>query len=412
MFFSFGDHSMKFYKPGIKRRIILSLLSFLFLFSSIKDSIGGDAEPLPMHRPVLSIGVLLPLSGVYAEYGEKILAALIMAGQFFEDRQDTPVKLIIEDSASDGEKARQGLVKLATLPDVSAVIGPLSSEESLSAANEAQKRGLTLLTLTRNESVTAAGAYIFNALPSARNQTAQLVRYTMKEGGLKRLAVLYPDTPSGRDTAEIFRDTVKKEGGRITHYIAYPDNDTDFSQEIENLVGKRLNTEDKAIDDRKARHKIAFEALFIPDSATRMVQILSQLSFYNIRGFQLLGQSGMNMPETLMMHRELFEEAIFVDGYFADGRWLPNSEFCDRFFSRFGREPDPLEGYAFDAMSFLLNMLRNSAVITREQLLDMMANRHFEGVRGRIAVNPSRVMDSEPVLITVRDGYPVRISNP
>lgn len=378
--------------------------------------IGGEIERKAVMPPVIetsrerTVGAILPLSGPYQEYGENVLQSLILAGNFFElGNDDQSVTLLLEDSASNTEKARHALSKLAVRSDLAAVIGPLSSQESFAAAQEAQKQGVPLLTLTRNEAITSVGDYIFNVLPSSRTQLNHLARYALANSGFKRIAVLYPDVPAGRDAAEVFQDELKKEGGRVTHCVSYKDDDTDFSSEIGALLGERLDTENKDNDARKIAHRINFDALFIPDSAQRVAQILLQLSFYNVRGFQLLGQSGMNAPDILMAHRELFEGAIFVDGYFPDGTMPQSSKFADRFYETYEQEADALDAYAYDALKILLNLLRKHSGMTRAQLRDEMAELNGEGVRGKIKTNSLRIMDSKPILVTIRDGYPVRI---
>jgi ABC-type branched-subunit amino acid transport system substrate-binding protein len=219
--------------------------------------------------------------------------------------------------------------------------------------------------------------------------------------------------PSGRDAAEFFRDEVRKSGKKVTHFIPYQAEDTDFSKEIGTLIGKKIDTDVAGADARKTTHRINFDGLFIPDSALRVSQIVSQLSFYNVRGFQLLGNSGWNVPDTLMNHRDLFEGAIFVDGFSPYGTIPETGEFADQFYVEYTREPDSMDAYAYEAMKLVLTRINKPGGSTREGLRQELAGiKSYPGIRGIITTDSLRIMDSEPFLITVIGGELVQIIGP
>ena len=189
-----------------------------------------NTTPTEENRHLFALGAILPLSGPYEEYGDRILKSLILAGGFFDAGQESFAELYIEDSKMRPEKARQGMLKLAERKNLLAVIGPLSSEEAFAAAEAAEEKGVPLITLTKNEEVTRVGPYCFNGVPSTRNQLRHLVHYAIDDRRINRIAILFPDVPSGRDAAEFFRDEVKKSGKKVTHFIPYQGEDTDFSK--------------------------------------------------------------------------------------------------------------------------------------------------------------------------------------
>jgi ABC-type branched-subunit amino acid transport system substrate-binding protein len=401
-------------KSEMKIRTILFIIGILIL-SLPQGVLSEDINPTVAEKKTdqFSLGAILPLSGPYKEFGDKILKSLILAGGFFDPAKETFADLYVEDSKMQPEKAREGLFKLANREGLLAVIGPLSSEEVLAAAEAAEQKGISLITLTKNDEVTGVGPYCFNALPSTKNQLRHLARYAMDNRRLNRIAILYPDVPAGRDAAEFFRAEVKKNGRKVTHFIPYQGDETNYSQEIETLIGKKLDTDRADADARKIAHRINFDGLFIPDSARKVSQIASQLSFYNVRGFQLLGHSGLNVPDAIRNQRDLFAGAIFVDGYFPGGNIPESGEFADQFYAAYGREPDSLEAYAYDAISLTLQAIHASRATTRERLRQELAGTDaYPGVRGKITADPLRIMDSRPFLITVIDGELVQIIEP
>ncbi|HPJ97132.1 MAG TPA: penicillin-binding protein activator [Syntrophales bacterium] len=402
-------------KPVMKIRVFIFTISWVILFSSLcvgSEQAGSDKMEKNGNR--FSLGTILPLTGPYERYGVRVLESLILAGGFFDADRDSFWELHIEDSQMRPENARKGLMRLADRENLLAVIGPLSSEEAFPSTEAAQQRGIPLITLTKNEEVTQGGAYCFSGVPSSRNQLSHLSYYMRDELGKSRIAILYPNVPSGRDAAQFFRSEIKKRGGKVTHFVSYQEDATDFSREIAALVGKQKDMGHDGRDTRKMTHRIGFDALFIPDTALRVSQIASQLSFYNVRGFQLLGNSSWHDPDILMKQRDLLNGAIFVDGYISYGNNRETEAFVDHFYTVYGREPDALQAYTYDAMTLILEkILKRDAPISREQLKAELAEvKAYPGVSGSITMTAQRIMDSEPLLIVLMNGERVRINEP
>ncbi len=405
---------MPYLKSLIKCLAVLFAAGGLLLFIP-QGSFSMEPSPFSGERngDRMALGAILPLSGPYAEFGDKILDSLLLAGGFFDEKQEAPVELYLVDSQMKPEKARRGLSELADDRHVLAVIGPVSSEESYAAAEEAENRGVPLITLTRNQDVTGIGPYIFNALPSARTQISHLADYALTQMGIKKIAIFYPDIPAGQDAADFFREEMKKRGEKPIRFIAYPANTADFSAGIEMLTGQKADPEHAGSPTFNIARQSPFEALFIPDSLPQVSRIVSQLVSYQVTGLQLLGYGGWNMSEDVTAHRDLFEGSVFVDGYFPNGAIPESAEFADCFYEAYDREADSLDAYAYDAMAMTLRLIRAAKKPTRDRLRhDLSGMRAYPGVRGAVTVDPLRIMDSQPFLITLTEGHFAQIMEP
>ena len=80
----------------------------------------------------------------------------------------------------------------------------------------------------------------------------------------------------------------------------------------------------------------------------------------------------------------------------------------------YGREPDALGAYAYDAVTLILDKIhKKDASISREQLKAELAEvKAYPGVSGNITMTAQRIMDSEPLLIMLMNGERVRITEP
>ena len=93
------------------------------------------ARQLPSTRGARgSIGVVLPLTGPYARFGEESLYGVMLAADLFGADADDPeapsVRLVVRDSAGDPARAGAAVRELAADESVVAIVGPLLSAEA------------------------------------------------------------------------------------------------------------------------------------------------------------------------------------------------------------------------------------------------------------------------------------------
>ena len=100
-----------------------------------------------------TLGVVLPLSGRFAQYGEASLRGVMLASGVFGADEGTRIRLIVRDSGGDGARAARAVRELAARPEVVAIVGPLLAAEAGPAADAAETAAVPLVTLTSRESV-------------------------------------------------------------------------------------------------------------------------------------------------------------------------------------------------------------------------------------------------------------------
>src|SRR6185503_654149 len=97
------------------------------------------------------LGVVLPLSGPFAGFGEQALHGVLLAAGVFPGAElgaHPTMRIAVRDSGSDPERAAAAVRELAADPQVMAIVGPLVSATCESAAREAESLGVPLLALT------------------------------------------------------------------------------------------------------------------------------------------------------------------------------------------------------------------------------------------------------------------------
>src|SRR3954471_2697589 len=98
---------------------------------------------------VNAIGVLLPMKGKYAKFGQRSLQSIELALGIFNRDKESRFSLVIEDSGEEPEQAIRALNRLVTKHHVIAVIGPLLSKGIDQITQRAHELAIPLVTLTR-----------------------------------------------------------------------------------------------------------------------------------------------------------------------------------------------------------------------------------------------------------------------
>ncbi|MCB0272258.1 MAG: penicillin-binding protein activator [Bdellovibrionales bacterium] len=363
------------------------------------------------------IGVLLPLSGSQKQVGQLILNGLMLAiGTFDQAPQENGIELIVEDTASDPDIARQRIKKLIFTDEVIAVIGPITSKETESVADLAAAVNLPLITMSPKEDITMLADTVFRNSITKKEQAIALAQLTNQVLDIHRVAVLYPETSYGQEFLEIFWKEFEKYGGTVQGAEGYANDQTHFAQPIQKLVGlyplslrkdelcsKRYSEiwydkKKKGLDlpncfpQEELPPIIDFEAILIPDGPTKARQILPALKYHDVRGVQALGTNLWNTPDLLRgTTGGEMEGALFLDAFYIGKKSPTTQNFVQKFYSHFGYEPSVLEAQAYDSLAFMMDILRSKNISSRSKLVqEMLKKENYEGVTGLTSFSQNR----------------------
>ncbi len=369
-----------------------------------------------------TIGCLLPLTGKYAMFGERALNGIQLAIDALSSRYSQQLNLVVLDTKADPKVAAEGVQKLYE-KNVAAIIGPLLAEQD--AGVVAQRLKIPLIALTQKNEFPLMGDYLFANFISPEMQVETLGNYLFNQLGLETVAILYPDERYGRRYMELFWDVADKHKVRVTGVESYDGTKTDFSEPIQKLTGEFYPVPDvllpkapeepdvKAVDADKDEPeiKIDFQALFIPDSPSRLNLILPQLAFNDATGMYLAGTNLWHHKSLLEGAKGYYSRAVITDGFFSSSRNPVTLQFTRTFESLYGENPQFLEAIAYDTTMILFQTALSFGIDSREALKNELSSRRlFEGVTGLTTFDPEGVAQRELFLITIKNGQFVEIS--
>jgi ABC-type branched-subunit amino acid transport system substrate-binding protein len=401
------------------------------------DGAGPAAEPIKatlarlrarQHVEANRIGVVLPLTGPFGAIGQSALTAIRLAIP-----ADADVKLVVEDTQGDADRAAQAVEKLALQDGVAAVLGPVGTFESEAAALAAERVEVPIMVLSASEGLTDIGPFVFRHRVTRADQARAIARYAVDDLGLRRFAILYPDSDYGREMMKAFWQTVEAGGGQVNGAEAYSLQFNDFHTPIKKLIGRyhldaRSPDAHWAMLNRKARDPaqhyapvIDFDAIFIPDGGNRARSALNFLNYWDVElktatepdNFllrkkyggelpplvQVLGGSGFNDPRLVERAGALMQGSVFVDVGFAETETA--AAFTKAYEEKAGHGPDPLAAHAYDAARMVAGVVRGQT--DREAVRRALSDVHgFDGVLGASDVRGDRSVAVPLRILTVQ----------
>lgn len=410
------------------------------------------------------LGVVLPLSGEYSIYGDRVLQGVMMAVEEENRIRENKILLCIRDSAGDPNTAAEAVRELVEDERVMAIVGPVLSQTTLKAAPVAQLLSCPLITPSAGvEKIPQTGSYIFRNILTPVHQAHTLAEFAVNQMCINEFAVLYPNNQYGKELKDIFSQRVHDLGGKILFSDSYGVDDTDFKEQVLGI----------------SEHEP--QAIFIPDFYDKVVMIAPQLVFYareevaegdddfDILGEQdelsLLGDEPIRLPRRYRQHNansgevngetdekaiepplrpfswdpntSLFpggeriqapaelsiqllgtngwysdkliplggkyvEGAVFTSGFFLDSPSLDIQRFVRDFSERFGEKPNLLASQAYDAARMILAAVKRGAKTHKEIRNDLASLHDFPGVTGKTGMDESGESTKEIYLLGVK----------
>lgn len=332
------------------------------------------------------LGVILPMSGKYKLYGQKAMKGIELAMARLSESGIKDLIIVVKDSMSDPAHAAMCVDQLGK-ENVFSILGPIFVSKEV--ADKAQALGIPMMALTQKTEFPQYGDYIFTHFITPEMQVQALGTYVFNELGLRNMAVLYPDDKYGNRYMQAFREMVDQFEGQLTAAQVYDGSKTDFSAAIKSLIS---NT------------GLSFQALFIPDSVTRINLILPQLVYHDARGFVLLGTNLWHSDSFLKETRRYNRNTIICDGYFS-GSANPETAWFDKAFQDLYQEkPGFLEAIAYDTAQILFTAANADDVNSGRELKEVLQGQFiFDGATGRTRFDETGTPHKALFMITVKD---------
>ena len=328
---------------------------------------------------VISVGVVLPLSGHTANFGTEALRGINLATETVNAEggiRDRQLKLIVRDNAADPAKTSREVSELVTREGVIAVVGPITSTCAAAAAAVAQEASTPLILPTATTPyVTEIGHYICRICFTDPFQSKVLAEFSRNSLKADRVAVIYEIGSSySEKLAEFYTMRFEEQGGRVV---------------FQKGVGPSHEQLRAAVDQAIAENPhVLFAPVYYPEAAViieRMHELESPVT--------LLGADGWESTELFRIAGEhIRPNRIYISSHFSiEYQRQRRSSFVQRFQQTYSEPPNAISALGYDAVMVLADALRRATMVDRQGLRQaIVSTNDFPGVTGTISINEKR----------------------
>ncbi|MET0514178.1 MAG: penicillin-binding protein activator [Nitrospiraceae bacterium] len=373
-----------------------------------------------------SIAAVFPLSGKLAPFGSEVLNGIQLALERTKDNPEVPsIGLIVKDTESDRTAFLEELSEVLADDRPIAVIGPLLSKNLPVMAELAERAHVPMITPSATmPNLRRLGNYVFSTSLTYGHQAKRIAEYGLRDQKYRRIAILHPDTPYGRELTRLFVQEVRQHDGEIIAVEAYKEGDTDFRASILRIKAEDLKKYGVEVpldeDPAKASAKPAgkkvkrvlyspgFDAIFVPGRSQEAGLIAAQLIFHDMI-VPILGSNGWNAPELARVADRTIDGSVFVDGFFADSPNPLVQDFVERYRRRYQSTPSLFAAQGYDAARVVLEAIRKGAT-SGEGVRDYLLLHHdLPTLGGPTDFSPEGTLNRHVFLIQVKQGKLVQI---
>ena len=321
----------------------------------------------------IKVGVLLPLTGSQAKFGEIEKRSYEMAAEEINAKggiKGMKIELLFEDDTGKPDVGRSGVEKLISREKVPVITGGYSSSVTAAAAPVAQQFKVPFVICTGSaDDITEKGYdYVFRINPPA-SEYPKSVETFLKEVAtdVKTAALLYENSAFGQSSSKSFEEDAKASGLKIVVKEGYQAGAIDF---------KPILTKVKA-----ANPDMIYMVSYVMDASLLMRQ--SKELRINPKMF-VGGGAGFTLPEFAKSAGDA------ADGVFSATLWVETlpfpgaREYFDKYKKKYGDETEYHGAEAYAAMYVVADALTRAKSITPKDVRDALTTTDMKTAFGPV----------------------------
>ena len=321
----------------------------------------------------IKVGVLLPLTGSQAKFGEIEKRSYEMAAAEINAKggvNGKKIELLFEDDTGKPDVGRSGMEKLISREKVPVITGGYSSSVTAAAAPVAQQFKVPFVICTGSaDDVTEKGYdYVFRVNPPA-SEYPNAVKSFLHEVGkdVKTIALLYENSAFGQSSSKSFEADAVALGLKIVVKEGYQAGAIDF---------KPILTKVKA-----ANPDMIYMVSYVMDASLLMRQ--SKELRINPKMF-VGGGAGFTLPEFAKSAGDA-SDGVYSATLWVDTLPFPGAkEYASNFRKKFGSETEYHGAEAYAAMYVVADALKRAKSITPRDVRDALVKTDLKTAFGPV----------------------------
>ncbi len=327
----------------------------------------------------IKLGVLSPLTGLYAIVGERSSQGIKLAVDEINANGGVlghKLEAIIRDSETNPDTSVRVARRLILQDGVFALFGPLHGGAAIAVLNEARRLKTPNLPWAATAEINTVNCSRYTwRVGSSAQQTSRGGAVVAQRQGYTTWASISSDFSYGRSVVNQFTEYLRELNPIVNvAYQAWPKlGEDDYSPYINNIA------------------KANVQALYVGLFGADVVKFLKQAKAFGLYGqLKIFTDFGGNQ----VVLAALGDEAPF--GHWGSSRYLynypntnANREFVKKFREAYKVYPDMVAGEAYEAVQVVAEAIRRAGVVDKEKVIDALGGLAYNAPEGWIIMRPS-----------------------
>ncbi|WP_084675067.1 ABC transporter substrate-binding protein [Hippea jasoniae] len=369
---------MKKSLTGIVVLAVLAVVVIVFLkfISKPKPQKVAKVPTAVAAKKEIKVGVVWPMTGLVAAFGQSAWKGATLAQSMMPTTEDgAKIKLILLDNKGMKVETANAVSKLITDNHVKAVIGAITSSNTLAGAPIAEKNHIPMLTSSAtNPLVTKGKKFVSRVCFIDPFQGTVAAKYVWNNLHAKTAVVMIEkDQDYSVGLAHAFMEAFKKLGGKVVGVEFFQSTDQDYSAQIADIKTKNP------------------DIIYMPSYYQEISLFCKQARQYGLKQTVMAGD-GAEADTLIKIGGKAVEGVTFTTHYDPHAAATPLSKkFLKLFKEKYHGDPDAMAALGADAYFVLLNAINKAGGYKATPTKINYWIRHtkgFKGVTGVITIDP------------------------
>ncbi len=374
--------------------MVRKILVFGMALSLLTAGLAYGADPI-------KIGAVMRLSvgaddGIPCRRGvEMAVAEVNKAGGI----NGQPVQLIVEDEKDSPAAAVNAVQKLINVDKVAAIIGPMTSGDTMASGKIADEAKVMMVSPTATTpKLSGYGANICRGCSRIDKQAQVLTDWVVKNWKPKTVAIFFSNEPYGKGCADLFTTFFEKNGIKVVATESFMRGSRDFKAQLTKI--KETNP----------------DILFIPGYTPETAPAAAQARQLGMKQ-KILGVYGDMNPAYIELAGPAAEGHVIGGEYDENYDTPKNKAFVKNYNELVKQNKDPYNimfaALSYDATSMILDAIKKNGPTSDgiKKYVDTVQD--FDGVTGKLSFNKDhdvqRAGTAGIYVLEVKDGKYVTV---
>jgi branched-chain amino acid transport system substrate-binding protein len=308
---------------------------------------------------VLEVGVILPMTGPQATYGEESWQGLLLAekdlatgfgmveveskgadGKVVKKQVPLKIKMILRDEKSTKQEAGTQAKALIETEQVNVLLGSVASSNTKQIFQEARESEVPCISpASTNDTLTREGGpYTSRICFQDGFQGAVLAKFALSQGWNKAAVVVDKAQDYSVGLADNFKKTFEA-GGGTSSFQYYVTEDTDFSNVIQNVANENP------------------DVIFISGYYTQAGPMIKQAKG-KWDGKPIIGGDGLDSPDLIDLVGDTNADIYLSSHFAADAPDEAVQTFARRYKEAYGKSPGAMAALGYDVLFVLADAVK------------------------------------------------------